>query len=92
MDYMYLKNKIGSIDKGPFMQALKLAIQHVHSLGLAHNDINPANIIVKDGMPVLIDFGSARRIGSSWEPVGASRGGLMERWRITTHQKRNMTF
>ncbi|KAG8169406.1 hypothetical protein KVR01_000151 [Diaporthe batatas] len=68
----YLRNKIGSLDKGPFMKALELAIHHLHSLGLAHNDVNPGNILVDlEGMPVLIDFGSARAIGAK---LGTSRG------------------
>ncbi|KKZ67577.1 hypothetical protein EMCG_06746 [[Emmonsia] crescens] len=47
----YLKNKVGSIDKEPFMQALKSAIYHLHSLGWAHNDLHPGNILVdEDGM------------------------------------------
>lgn len=45
---------------------------HLHSIGLAHNDINPANVLVsKEGMPVLADFGSCRGIG---EGLGGSRG------------------
>ncbi|OJD11416.1 hypothetical protein AJ78_07811 [Emergomyces pasteurianus Ep9510] len=68
----YLKNKVGFIDKEPFMQALKSAIYHLHSLGWAHNDLNPGNILVdEDSMPVLIDFGSAREIGAK---LGTSRG------------------
>jgi serine/threonine protein kinase len=62
----------GSVDKGPFMDALEDAVRHLHSLGLAHNDINPANIMVNDaGMPVLVDFGSCREIGKQ---MGCSRG------------------
>lgn len=68
----YLKNKVGSIDKGPFMKAIELAIHHIHSLGLAHNDLNPGNILIDaGGMPILIDFGSARVIGAK---LGTSRG------------------
>lgn len=68
----YLKNKVGSIDKKRFMQALESAIRHLHSLNWAHNDLNPDNILVDEaGMPVLIDFGSAREIGAK---LGASRG------------------
>ncbi|EXU94875.1 protein kinase [Metarhizium robertsii] len=68
----HLKNKVGSVDKEPFMQALISAIDHLHSLGWAHNDLNPGNILVdKEGMPVLIDFGSAREMGAK---LGTSRG------------------
>lgn len=39
------------------------ALQHLHSLGLAHRDINPANIMVDwHSVPRLIDFGTA------WDP------------------------
>ncbi|KAI3390255.1 hypothetical protein diail_10856 [Diaporthe ilicicola] len=68
----YLRNKIGSVDKGPFMKAIELAIHHIHSLGLAHNDVNPGNILINlEGMPILIDFGSTRMIGAK---LGTSRG------------------
>ncbi|KAK2595515.1 hypothetical protein QQS21_006790 [Conoideocrella luteorostrata] len=68
----YLKSEIGSVDKKPFMQAITSAISHMHSFGWAHNDLNPGNIMVdKDGMPVLIDFGSAREVGAK---LGTSRG------------------
>lgn len=68
----YLKNKIGFVDKEPFMQAFESAIRHLHSFGWAHNDLNPGNVLVDEaGMPVLIDFGSAREIGAK---LGTSRG------------------
>jgi serine/threonine protein kinase len=39
-------------------------IQHLHSLGLVHNDITPANIMFdKDGTLIFIDFDSCRYIG-----------------------------
>jgi len=68
----YLKNKVKSVDKEPFMEALESAIRHLHSLDWAHNDLNPGNVLVnKAGMPILIDFGSARKIGTK---LGTSRG------------------
>ncbi|KAE8165197.1 hypothetical protein BDV40DRAFT_297788 [Aspergillus tamarii] len=72
----YLSQGVGSIDKKAFMNALESAISHLHSLGWAHNDLNPTNVLVDDsaasgGMPVLIDFGSAGKIGSV---LGTSRG------------------
>lgn len=68
----YLKTKAGSVNKEPFMQALASAIYHLHSLGWAHNDLNPSNILIDEqGMPVLIDFGSACEIGAK---LGTSRG------------------
>lgn len=68
----YVTNNIESLDKERFMQALESAIHHLHSLGWAHNDLQPHNIMVSEGgMPVLIDFGSAREVGAK---LGTSRG------------------
>ena len=38
-------------------------LQAVHAMGFLHRDIKPDNICVRaDGSPVLLDFGSARRV------------------------------
>ncbi|KAK4115649.1 kinase-like protein [Canariomyces notabilis] len=63
------------VDKAPFMDALEDAVRHLHSLGLAHNDINLSNIMVNDaGMPVLVDFGSCKWIGARLGPSGGTPG------------------
>lgn len=50
------------------------AIQHLHSLGLVHNDITPANIMfTEDGTPVLIDFDSCRLVGESLRDTETKR-------------------
>ncbi|EFY91193.1 hypothetical protein J3458_016855 [Metarhizium acridum] len=68
----YLENGHVIEDKADFIESLKSAIHHLHGLGWAHNDLNPRNVLVtKDGRPVLIDFGSAHRIG---EKLSSSRG------------------
>lgn len=60
------------LDKKKFIEALESAIDHLHSLGLAHNDLNPNNIMVRNGLPVLVDFGSAGRFGESLYSLGTT--------------------
>jgi len=39
-------------------------LEAIHAAGFLHRDINPRNIYIRaDGSPVLLDFGSARRLG-----------------------------
>lgn len=60
----YVSNYMGPLDKAPFIEALESAVEHLHSLGLAHNDVNPSNILINAaGMPVLADFDSCRPVG-----------------------------
>ena len=53
------------------MKALESAVAHLHQLELAHNDINPSNIMVRDGLPVLIDFGSCAPYGGRLQSLGS---------------------
>ena len=47
------------------------AISHLHGLGLAHNDLNPSNIMVLgDETTVLIDFGSCCGLGQDLKGIG----------------------
>ena len=60
------------------MSAARLATQllsalaAVHVTGAAHLDVKPENVVIRDGRPVLVDFGSARPIGSPNRPVSRS--------------------
>jgi eukaryotic-like serine/threonine-protein kinase len=68
-------------DDGPFhpvdvllvgMQ-LAAALGHLHGQGLAHLDVKPGNVVLRDGRPVLIDLGLARPLGEA--PAGRHRPG-----------------
>jgi serine/threonine protein kinase len=70
-----LANSVGTaalkeIDVSKFLESLSSAVKYLHSLGLAHNDINPYNIMIKNRAPVLIDFGSCRPFGERLQSLG----------------------
>ncbi|BGP35513.1 hypothetical protein JCM10296v2_007351 [Rhodotorula toruloides] len=46
----------------PYFVQLLSAVRHLHSHGIAHNDIKPSNILLSaEDRPVLIDFGFAQQ-------------------------------
>jgi serine/threonine protein kinase len=62
LDVAWCRNIVAGIEKG---------LEHLHTLGLVHNDLNPANIMLDEReTPIIIDFGSCRRIGESLRGVG----------------------
>lgn len=53
---------------------LLTGLHALHQRGLAHLDVRPGNVVLRDMRPVLIDFGTTRRIGTphpSRDPVAA---------------------
>jgi serine/threonine protein kinase len=53
------------------IEGIKKGLDHLHALELVHNDITPSNIMLDQrDTPIIIDFGSCRRIGESLEGVG----------------------
>ncbi|KAK4196125.1 kinase-like domain-containing protein [Triangularia verruculosa] len=61
---------LAALDNDKFLAGVQSAIYYLHSLGLAHNDLNPQNIMVRDGMPVLIDFGGCAPYGQRLQSCG----------------------
>ena len=52
------------LDPQMLIQGLRRGVDHLHALGLAHNDLNPSNIAIgDDNRPVILDFGSCRELG-----------------------------
>jgi serine/threonine protein kinase len=67
-----------SVDKKRCFQQVKEGIDHLHALGLVHNDINSDNVMFADGdgsAPVIIDFDSCAVKG---HPLPDKRGQMPE--------------
>lgn len=53
------------------LKGIRNGLDHLHALGLVHNDITPANIMLDEReTPIIIDFGSCRAEGESLKGVG----------------------
>lgn len=61
------------LDKSACFNSINAAVQHMHGLGMCHNDIHPSNIMftADDDRPVLIDLDNCRPEG-----VDCPKGGV----------------
>ncbi|KAI0454716.1 hypothetical protein F5B21DRAFT_503963 [Xylaria acuta] len=50
-------------DKDRCIRGIEAGVQHMHGLGLVHNDLNPANIMMDGDNPIIIDFDSCKPEG-----------------------------
>ncbi|KAF2679216.1 hypothetical protein K458DRAFT_445933 [Lentithecium fluviatile CBS 122367] len=74
------------IDYDMCFNAIKAAVNHLHSLGLAHNDLNPYNIMMdKGGRPILVDYGSCQPFGKPLLTAGTP-GWCDENFTISAQQ------
>ncbi|KXT14350.1 hypothetical protein AC579_3997 [Pseudocercospora musae] len=67
--YSREKNTRFEVDR--YLKGLRAGVEHLHSLGLAHNDLNPSNILIdKENNPIINDFGSCRKFGQRLVSAG----------------------
>lgn len=60
-----------SLDHRTTVLAIQAGLEHLHSLGIAHNDINPSNLMVDESdSAVIIDYGSCMYIGNDLFELG----------------------
>ena len=60
-DFLEGRGAIAEHDVWAIMEPVLRAIEHAHSVGVAHLDLKPQNIVVSpDGVPKVLDFGLAR--------------------------------
>lgn len=64
---------LSSVEVALLGTQLLSALTQLHRRGLAHLDVKPENVVLRDGRPVLIDFGSARQLASK-QPAGSPVG------------------
>ncbi|RSL69731.1 hypothetical protein CEP54_002108 [Fusarium duplospermum] len=51
-------------DATAFYQDIEAGLRHLHSLGFAHNDLNPSNVMIDaEDRPIIIDLGAATPLG-----------------------------
>lgn len=66
-----LEKNAQHFDVGNCMRKMKSAICHLHSLGRAHNDLTPMNIMIDErDDPVIIDYGSCQPFGKALITAG----------------------
>jgi serine/threonine protein kinase len=54
------------------VQHVAAAVAHIHARGFLHRDLKPSNVVLRDGRPVLLDFGVAWRMTPGRRPPDRS--------------------
>lgn len=69
------KNQEARANAARYLPGIKQGIQHLHSLGWIHNDLNPSNIMITEkDIPVIIDFDSVRSPGMGLDQTKRTHG------------------
>ncbi|KAF2799822.1 serine/threonine-protein kinase-like protein [Melanomma pulvis-pyrius CBS 109.77] len=85
-----LKASPRAFNKDLVLEGTESAVAHLHSLGLAHNDLSPVNIMLDEcDRPFIIDFGSCKPFGSRLMEVGTE--GWVEDHSIFSEQRHDDT-
>ncbi|KAI1753983.1 kinase-like domain-containing protein [Xylaria castorea] len=71
-------------NKDRCMRGIEAGVQHMHDLGLVHNDLNPENIMIDGDDPIIIDFDSCKLEGEE-----LMKGGTYEWSTDESHSKRS---
>ena len=59
------------LDKASCFRGIVAGVKHLHSLGMAHNDINPSNVMLdEEDRPVIVDLGSCKPFGEKLNEGG----------------------
>jgi len=81
-----LEDGAQSFDGKLCMNGITSAVEHLHSLGLAHNDLTPMNIMVDEyDAPIIVDFGSCRPFGK--DLITAGTPGWVDEEFVTSEQR-----
>jgi serine/threonine protein kinase len=68
------------------MSQICSGVSHLHSLGLVHCDINPMNVVMDKGTPIIVDFDSCQKEGESFGIKGGTRGWTDEQFTVARRE------
>ncbi|OIW28383.1 hypothetical protein CONLIGDRAFT_374720 [Coniochaeta ligniaria NRRL 30616] len=58
-----------------YLSGIEEGIRHLHALGLVHNDLNPANVMItEEDTPVIVDFDSSSAPGTALDTAKRTHG------------------